>query len=417
MNPDALARLSARIEALEAEKAALVRRVLRGEGDLRAADERVADGALRLQEALGHLESERAKGTALRRDQDQLRSELSTQAMLLRELPVLAARCEALEAALAANEAAEVDEASAKAALNRALAAERALRAGIEDAFSQEVLTRAELEKALAESHSARMALEESLAQERKQRIGAEVALAASGELLQAAEQRLTPPATPEPVRAIDGSDEVGTSFVIDGSDEVGTSVVIDARAFPVSEPPSSALPSTREVRAREKGLRDELTLLGARNDALVDLAHHALRALIAAVDGSLDPSLATPSRRPAADLLSERLRMLLGGVAPGHAEPRLAAAMVTSLGGTLRIDPAVGHVIVDFSRVRKSDAVAVEGDFAPEEEDAVADAYLLFVASWAASVYLASKMAQLPAGPGDAPRTFRFTPFGSSRR
>lgn len=393
MNPDALARLSARIEALEAEKAALVRRVLRGEGDLRAADERVADGALRLQEALGHLESERAKGTALRRDQDQLRSELSTQAMLLRELPVLAARCEALEAALAANEAAEVDEASAKAALNRALAAERALRAGIEDAFSQEVLTRAELEKALAESHSARMALEESLAQERKQRIGAEVALAASGELLQAAEQRLTPPSTPEPVRAV------------------------DARAFPVSEPPSSALPSTREVRAREKGLRDELTLLGARNDALVDLAHHALRALIAAVDGSLDPSLATPSRRPAADLLSERLRMLLGGVAPGHAEPRLAAAMVTSLGGTLRIDPAVGHVIVDFSRVRKSDAVAVEGDFAPEEEDAVADAYLLFVASWAASVYLASKMAQLPAGPGDAPRTFRFTPFGSSRR
>jgi hypothetical protein len=395
MDPDALSRLSARIEALEAEKTALVRRVLRGEGDLRAADERAADASQRFREAQARAATEASQAAALLRERDALREELATQAMLLRELPVLAARCEALEAAAA--------EKTAEISVKTALTTERTLREGIEAAFAQEVLTRVELEKALAESHAARMAIEEALAHERKGRDRAEVALAATGELLQVAEERLAMARPPDSARPRD----------------------IDSRAFPRSssspanadrgtiDPPSSALPSTRDVRAREKGLRDELTLLGARNDALVELAHHALRALLAAVEG-LDPS---EPRRATTDHLVDRVRMLLGGVAPGQAEPRIAAAMVTSLGGTLRIDPAVGHVIIDFSCVRKSDAVAVEGDFGPDQEEAVADAYLLFVASWAASVCLASKTAQLPASPEDAARMFRFTPFGSLRR
>ncbi len=376
MDTAALTRLAARIEALEAEKTALVRRVLRGEGDLRAADERAAEASLRFREAQARADAEATQAAEFLRDRDALRGELAAQTMLLRELPVLAARCEALEAAAAES----VDEAGARAALNRALSTERALRAAIEDAFSQEALARADLENALAESHAARMTMDEALAGERKQRARAEVALAATGELLKAAEQRSVPPSRrDEPVYE---------------------------RDFPRSEPPSSALPS-KESRLREKGLRDELTLLGARNDALVDLAKHALRALLAAVDRPGDAA-------PAMTDVAERLRMLLGGVAPGRAEPRLAAATVSSLGGTLQIDPTLGYVIIDFSRIRPAEA-PTDGD--ASEDDGFADAYLLFVASWAASVYLASKTVQLAPEAGDDARIFRFTPFGTSHR
>ena len=371
MDTAALTRLAARIEALEAEKTALVRRVLRGEGDLRAADERAAEASLRFREAQARADAEATQAAEFLRDRDALRGELAAQTMLLRELPVLAARCEALEAAAAES----VDEGLARAALNGALSTERALRAAIEDAFSQEALARADLENALAESHAARMTMDEALAGERKQRVRAEVALAATGELLKAAEQRSVPPSRrDEPVYE---------------------------RDFPRSEPPSSALPS-KESRLREKGLRDELTLLGARNDALVDLAKHALRALLATVDRATGDSV------PAMTDVAERLRMLLGGVAPGRAEPRLAAATVSSLGGTLQIDPTLGYVIIDFSRIRPAEAPA-DGDAG--EDDGFADAYLLFVASWAASVYLASKAVQLPPEAGDDARVFRFTP------
>ena len=44
-------------------------------------------------------------------------------------------------------------------------------------------------------------------------------------------------------------------------------------------------------------------------------------------------------------------------------------------------------------------------------EDDGFADAYLLLAASWAASVYLASKAVQLPPEAGDDARVFRFTP------